>query len=70
MASETDYRRLLKRAQDRTDEIAEFIGALEVAPQADAVTRKLAADARAHSRELDDDIERLWDHFKRLSAQS
>jgi hypothetical protein len=40
------------------------------APQADATIRKLAADARSRSREFYREIERPWDHFKRLSVQA
>lgn len=66
MASENDYRLLLKRAQDCTDEVGDFIRALKEAPLADARTRELAAATEVRVRELDREIELLWDHFKRL----
>lgn len=66
MASEHDYRQLLKKAQDCTDEIGNFVRAIEAAPHVDARARELSRTATTALRELDRKIEQLWDHFKRL----
>ena len=66
MTSEHDYRRLLKKAQDCTDDIGGFVRAVEAAPHVDARTRELSRTTMTTLRDLDRRIEQLWDHFKRL----
>jgi phage-related minor tail protein len=64
--AEADYRRLLEQAQEALETIEELLAALREAPRASSDIRSRTARISENLRSLNNELDQLWDEFKRM----
>jgi hypothetical protein len=64
--AEADYRRLLEKAQEALETIEELLAALREAPRASSDIRSRTARISENLRGVENELDQLWDAFKRM----